>query len=144
MLVMPIDRIAVIIDQAADVDSSFDDENETEAAEAADRAEEAEESAEAVLAGMLDDLAPAEKYELLALTLFGESEDVDQSWATAVERAQAIDTDEALDKLARSLVMTNAIEIGLSRLGYSLGDNREPEHVQKEKAAEARAEEEPG
>ena len=145
MLAMPIGRIAVIIDQAADVDSSsFDDENETEAADAAGRADEADDSADTALAEMLDDLTPEETYELLALALLGESENADQSWGAAVERAQAIDEDEALDRLVRSLVMTNAIEIGLNRLGYNLGENPEAERVEKDKAAETQGEEETG
>jgi hypothetical protein len=69
-------------------------------------------------AALVNELDPGEMYELLAVAAIGESDGVKENWDTAVQRAEALAVEDAASELVRLLVLTDAVEIGLDRLGY--------------------------
>jgi hypothetical protein len=126
MLTVPIDRITMLLEQASQVGSEpaeETEETETETGEAV--AEDfADLPAYRELTAMLDEFTPAELYELLALAAIG-AEDAEQSWEAAVAQAQSVAADEAVAELARILVVTDAVENALDRLGYTVSEDDE-------------------
>lgn len=145
MLIMPLDKVTILLEQASGVEiSPLDEVSENEAADEGDDASEGLEEAVAAspayraLAETLRDLSPLEVYELLAVAIMGEADDAEDSWKLAVQRAQAVAAEDAVDELARILVLTDAIEIGLDRLGYSLEEDDEVEGVDAEDEAEGK------
>jgi hypothetical protein len=125
MLTMQIDRITMLLEQASQVEfEQEDDAAETEAEmEPEDENEDVEEDLAALpayqeLTVMLEGLTLEEVYQLLAVAVIGGSDDAEDSWDLAIERAQAVAAEDALAELARILIATDAIESGLGRLGY--------------------------
>ncbi len=131
MLSVPIDRIAMLLEQASQVGSDFadefdetEDEGEHEATQISVDAEDlADHPAYRELTVMLDEFTPEELHQLLALAAIGTGDVREDSWDMAMARVQSIATDEAVAELARILVVTDAIENALDRLGYELSDD---------------------
>ncbi len=134
MLSVPIDRIAMLLEQASQVGSDFgdepdetEDEGESEGTQiSADAEDLADHPAYRELTVMLDEFTPEELHQLLALAAIGTGDVNEDSWDMAMARAQSVAADEAIPELARILVVTDAIENALDRLGYELSDD-EPE-----------------
>jgi len=121
MLSVPVDRITMLLEQASQVGSE-PAENEAETGEAT--AEDfADLPAYRELTAMLDEFTPEELYELLALAAIGAGEIAEEAWDEAVTRAQATAAEEAVAELARILVVTDAIENALDRLGYTVSED---------------------
>lgn len=155
MLIMPIDRITILLEQASEVeipalDDAAQGEAATEADDAGDTLEDtlADTPAYRELAEALEGLTLPEVYELLAVAIMGESdnaEDAEDAWELAVQEAQSIAVEDAVDELASALVLTDTVEIGLGRLGYRLGeddevDDEEEGEGEEEDESEAEAE----
>jgi Protein of unknown function (DUF3775) len=136
MLTIPFDKIAIILNQASDVEPA-----DVVAAEVAAAFEGAnDERSEDALAGTpgrqalvetLEGLTTEEVYELLALAELAAFDRDTDSWNAAVQRAQAITTEDAIDRLLRSLVLSDAIEVGLDRLGYDVPEEPKTEVAKK-------------
>jgi len=136
MLTIPFDKIAVILNQASDVEPA-----EVVAAEVAvafdgandERSEDALTGAPGrqALVETLEGLTTEEVYELLALAELAAFDRDTDSWNAAVQRAQAIAAEDAIDRLLRSLVLSDAIEVGLDRLGYDVPEERQVEVTKK-------------
>ncbi|HUC19370.1 MAG TPA: DUF3775 domain-containing protein [Acetobacteraceae bacterium] len=131
MLSVPIDRIAMLLEQASQVGSDFEDEpdeiedeGESEGTQISQDTEDlADHPAYRELTAMLDEFTPGELYQLLALAAIGSGDVSEDAWDTAMARARSVSADEAIPELARILVATDAIENALDRLGYELSDD---------------------
>lgn len=121
MLSVPVDRITMLLEQASQVGSE-PAENEAETGEAVPE-DFADLPAYRELTAMLDEFTPEELYELLALAAIGAGEIAEEAWDEAVTRAQATAAEEAVAELARILVVTDAIENALDRLGYTVSED---------------------
>jgi len=142
MLTIPIDKIAVILNQASDVEpaaviareiaAAFDGAND-------ERTEDvlANAPARQVLIDTLDGLTTDEAYELLALAELAAFDGDTESWSAAVQRAQAIAADDAVSRLLRILVLSDAIEVGLDRLGLGVPEKPKAEATKKRKKLKA-------
>jgi Protein of unknown function (DUF3775) len=129
MLSVPIDRITMLLEQASQVASTSVDETDDDEALTAGETASTGAAEDFVglpgypeLAAMLSDLTTDEVYELLALAAIGAGGLAEDSWDMAVAQAQSVAADEAVLELARILVVTDAIENALDRLGYTLSD----------------------
>jgi hypothetical protein len=126
MLSVPIDRITMLLEQASQVAStSVDEAEESESAGANGVEDFVDLPGYPELAAMLGDLTPEEVYELLALAAIGAGELAEDSWDAAIAQAQSVAADEAVLELARVLVVTDAIENALDRLGYTLSEEED-------------------
>jgi hypothetical protein len=124
MLSVPVDRITMLLEQASQVGS---EPAESETGEAETGEDFADLPAYRELTAMLDEFTPEELYELLALAAIGAGEVAEESWNEAVTRAQATAAEEAVAELARILVVTDAIENALDRLGYTVSEDGDDE-----------------
>lgn len=140
MLTIPIDRIAALLAQASEIEIGEDEDVPESGARAPADPEQAV-NVEDVIVDMaayrelmdaLEEFTPEELHELLAVAALGASDETDPSWDAAVEQARSIAEDEAVSEIARILVLTDAIETGLDRLGYSLDDEDEEEEEEEE------------
>lgn len=122
MLSVPVDRITMLLEQASQVGSE-PAESEAETGEAETGEDFADLPAYRELTAMLDEFTPEELYELLALAAIGAGEIAEESWNEAVARAQSTAAEEAVAELARILVVTDAIENALDRLGYTVSED---------------------
>ncbi len=146
MLIMPVQRVAILLEQAAAIDS--------DALEVAGAPDSASGGLDEVLADSpdyhdlweaLQALTPQEVPELRALAAIGESDDPESEWDWALEQAQQVGAEEALGRLARILILTDAVESGLDRLGYDVDldlDFDEEAEVEELEEAEERGEDE--
>jgi hypothetical protein len=140
MLTMPVDRITILLEQAAEIElPPSDDTAESEAEGESDGLDTAlaDDPAYRELTDALEGLTLPEVYELLAVAILGESDDAEGAWEQAVQEAQTIPAADALDELASVLVLTDAVEIGLDRLGYTLDEDDEIDSVDDEEEAES-------
>jgi len=142
MPTIPIDKISVILNQASDVEPA--DVIAREIAATFDGAND--ERAEDVLAGApaqralvetLEGLTTDEAHELLALAELAAFDRDTASWGAAVQRAQAIAADDAVGRLLRILVLSDAIEVGLDRLGLDVPEKPKAEVTKKGKKPKA-------
>ncbi|MDE2230272.1 MAG: DUF3775 domain-containing protein [Alphaproteobacteria bacterium] len=130
MLTIPIDRIAVILGRASDVEPADVITGDVAAAleSSSDRRTEEEffgnAPARRALIDALESLTPDEIYELLALSEMAAFDGSAESWNSAVQRAQAIAADDAIDRLVHVLVLSDTVEVGLDRLGYDVPAER--------------------
>ena len=122
MLSVPVDRITMLLEQASQVGSE-PAESEAETGEAETGEDFADLPAYRELTAMLDEFTPEELYELLALAAIGAGEIAEESWNEAMARAQSTAAEEAVAELARILVVTDAIENALDRLGYTVSED---------------------
>lgn len=113
MLTIPIETITILLDQAVDVDVGLDDDMAETAVDDGSPAYRA-------LASTLGELTPAEIYQLLAVAVIGDSDNAVDAWAPALEHAQSVAAEGAVDEVVRILVLTDAIENGLELLGYEV------------------------
>lgn len=126
MLTIPIDRITRLLKQASQIWSfpEYDTGGSVAAALAARAGCDFEQAladtaAYRELAAMLNKLTPEEVRELLTVAAIGAADESDdESWAVTLRDARLVPTEEALSRLARLLVLTDAVENGLDRLGY--------------------------
>ena len=133
MLSVPIDRITMLLEQASQVAStSVDEAEESESAGANGVEDFVDLPGYPELAAMLGDLTPEEVYELLALAAIGAGELAEDSWDAAIAQAQSVAADEAVLELARVLVVTDAIENALDRLGYTLSEEEDGDDEDEE------------
>lgn len=130
MLTIPIERITAILDRASDVEpadliaSEVAADSENADQEIADEAG-AGEYARRALFETLERLSQGELYELLALAELAELDDISSAWSAAMQRARDISAEDVIARLARALVLSDAIEVGLDRLGYDMTGGRE-------------------
>lgn len=128
MLTIPIERITLILDRASEVEPADLIESEVQAEaeieETADKnmAEAFATPAQRSLITALETLNDDELYELLALAEMAGFEGSPGSWDSAVRRARLTAAEDAVDQLVRILVLSDAVEVGLDRLGYDLAD----------------------
>ena len=126
MLTIPIDRITRLLEQASQIWTfpEYDTGGNVAAALAARAGGDLEQAladttAYRELAAMLHELTPEEVRELLTVAAIGAADESDdESWAVTLRDARLVPTEEALSRLARLLVLTDAVENGLDRLGY--------------------------
>lgn len=122
MLSIPTEKIEFLLNQAAIIESPIEkDEQSFDFDVAEDGWDEriADTEPYQALAASLEDLSAEELYELLALVeLAKEDEAEKQPWNDLVGDFQDIPQDEAIKNLLRALIMTDAIETGLQKLGY--------------------------
>ncbi len=126
MLTIPIDRITRLLEQASQIWTfpEYDTGGNVAAALAARAGSDLEQAladtaAYRELAAMLNELTPVEVRELLTVAAIGAADESnDESWALTLRDARVASTEEALSRLARLLVLTDAVENGLGRLGY--------------------------
>ncbi|MDE2166938.1 MAG: DUF3775 domain-containing protein [Alphaproteobacteria bacterium] len=149
MLTIPIERITLILDRASEVEPAdlieSEVQAETETGEAGD--ESVEEAfvtpAQRLLIAALETLNNDDLYELLALAEMAGFEGSPGSWDSAVRRARLTAAEDAVDHLVRILVLSDAVEVGLDRLGYDLADETdeadEGEDVEANSVTEAGA-----
>ncbi|HYM04471.1 MAG TPA: hypothetical protein VET85_16070 [Stellaceae bacterium] len=143
MLTMPISRISVLLEQASEVEIA--PEGEAPEGEEMIRAEDESDIRKDDLADapsfrkltpLLGGLTSAEVEGLLAVALIGDSDSADMSWDTAVRRAQSLADGDAPNELLHYLVLTDAIDVGLGRLGYRLNEFRAAEPSDEEAVEE--------
>lgn len=125
MLTIPIERIALILNRASEVEPADVIESEVQAeAETEETGGESAEDAFATpaqrsLIAVLETFNPDELYELLALAEMAGFDGAPGSWESAMQRAQTTAADNAVEHLVRILVLSDAVEVGLERLGYA-------------------------
>jgi hypothetical protein len=141
MLTMPIDRITILLEKVPDIDFAADEEALDEELDQAD--EDLQAALEATpayreLVEALDEFTPEEARELLALAFFGSGDAEDAM--EAIEQARAVAEEEALPQLLRLLVLTDAIESGLERLGHRLSQSEAEEEAEEKEEEEEEAE----
>ncbi|HXP75067.1 MAG TPA: DUF3775 domain-containing protein [Stellaceae bacterium] len=136
MLTIPIDRITILLEQASGVGITPDDDASGSASDDVEATLPDTPALRALMA-MLDELTPEEVYDLLAVADIGDSDDAEASWNPALERAQSVAAEEAVAELVRVLVLTDAIENGLDRLGYALDDDGDAEGPDEDEDGEA-------
>lgn len=122
MLSMPIEKIELLLNQAALIELPIEEKQQSSDLDATEDGWNATiadtEAYQALLAG-LEDLSVQELYELLALAqLSEEDEEGKQPWSELVQESQDVSEDEAIESLLRALILTDAIEAGLEKLGY--------------------------
>lgn len=120
MLVIPLDRITLLLNRASEVEIEGDDEVVADGAETDESEAVGETDAYRALSSALDSLTEEEISELLALAAFGEQEDSEASWELVKQEVRSMDEKDALNELLRALVYTDAIETALGRLGLGL------------------------
>jgi hypothetical protein len=124
MLTIPIERITLILDRASAVEpadvilSEAQTEAEIEETGGDDGEAEFATPAQQSLIEVLETLTQDELYELLALAEMAGFDGGQPSWQSAMARAQATAVDDAVEHLVRILVLSDAVEVGLDRLGY--------------------------
>ena len=144
MLIMPIERVAVLLQRAATVESEALDSDTGDLSEGLeDELDQMtlESGGYRALRDTLEAFTPDELQELLALAALGEDDEAEISWDEALEKAQAIAAEDALDELARILILTDAIETGLDRLGYDLDEEDAADELLELEEEEAEGEE---
>ena len=129
MLTIPIERITLILNGASAVELTDVIESEVQAeAEAEETGDDSAEEAFATpaqrsLIAALQTLSPDELYELLALAEMAGFEGSPGAWDSAVQRAQTTAAEDTIERLVRILVLSDAVEVGLDRLGYDLSED---------------------
>ena len=135
MLIISLDRVAELLDKAAEVQlpepADVDDVTEA-AAEASDRAL-TDDPAYRELEESIAALTPDEAYDLLALALLERNSADLGEWQTMLEQARAFPAEELPAQLAETLVLTDDIELALERLGLVV-DEDEADEVEDEDA----------
>ncbi|GEM_PF-5361340 len=128
MLTIPIERIALILDRASDVEPA--DVIASEIATDFGRGDDEESDqplgdarARRRLVETLERLTSKEIYELLALAELADFDGPAASWDAAFQRALDMAAPDALSRLVHVLVLSDAIEVGLNRLGYGSDDD---------------------
>jgi hypothetical protein len=141
MLTIPIERITLILDRASAVEPAdvilSEAQAEAETEDTGDGSEEAEFAtpAQQSLIEVLETLTQDELYELLALAEMAGFDGGSPSWQSALARAQATAADDAVEHLVRILVLSDAVEVGLDRLGYGTAAERKRRPAQRARAA---------
>ena len=141
MVTIPIDRIALILDRASAVEPAdvilSEAQTEAEIEETGDNGGEAEFAtpAQQSLIEVLETLTQDELYELLALAEMAGFDGGQPTWPSAMARAQATAADDAVEHLVRILVLSDAVEVGLDRLGYGIAAEPKRRPVQRTQAA---------
>ncbi len=130
MLTIPIERITLILNRASEVESAglveseAQAETETEEADDESAVEAFAAPAQRSLIATLETLNRDELYELLALAEIAGFDGAPGSWESAMARAQVTAADDAIEQLARILVLSDAVEVGLERLGYERAERK--------------------
>jgi Protein of unknown function (DUF3775) len=141
MLTIPIERITLILDRASAVEPAdvilSEAQAEAETEDTGDDGEEAEFAtpAQQSLIEVLETLTQDELYELLALAEMAGFDGGPPSWQSALARAQATAADNAVEHLVRILVLSDAVEVGLDRLGYGAAAEPKRRPAQRAQAA---------
>jgi hypothetical protein len=139
MLTIPIERITLILDRASEVEPADVIESELQAEAEAENAgnDSAEETfatpAQRSLIETLEALTQDELYELIALAEMAGFDGSPDSWTSAIQRAQATAAEDAVEHLVRILVLSDAVEVGLGRLGHGAAEDAEHEGVQADR-----------
>jgi Protein of unknown function (DUF3775) len=133
MLTISNDRIASLLDKALDVevpDIIAEDDDEVTLEDLSAALEEAlsGDPAFRALAAAVGELSTDEAYELLAVAQIGEEDDDEPpDFDDALARVRAAVDEPPASGLLQILLMTDAIESGLERLGYAFDDEDEPD-----------------
>ena len=132
MLTISIDRLGNLLDLASAVGATELVLTENEDVEAADgeaigNLDEAlgEDPAYQELLGTLEALTPDEVYQLLALALLTRHGSAPEEWQAMVTLARTTPAEKTLDELARTLLLTDEIELALEALGYVFDDEED-------------------
>jgi exosome complex component RRP41 len=142
MLTISLDRLTDLLEKAADVEIP-EAEDDADAELGVEELGEvlADDPAYDVLVTAVEALAPQETEEVLALALLARNAASLDEWQAMVERARAVEEDEASEEIVRVLLLTDEIETALAQLGYLAGDESDAEEEEEEEEEEEGAEE---
>ena len=135
MLTFSLERVADLLEKAAEIElpePALIDEDAEAAPDDAEDGSLAGEPAYQALREAVAALTPDEAYDILALALLERNSADPDEWQAMLERARETPEDEIDDEIIALLVETDDIELALARLGYGFDEDADEEESEQE------------